>query len=212
MKNNRKIVASLFTAAIMSISMIGCGNTIKPEESAQVLCEISVKHDITNASKLGISDDEANAIIDETESEQKKVLKTNFDATQLPITDSQIDSVIEAYNEVFNKIDYTIEVTSQTSKSAQVKISSTYIDLSSIDTEAAGSALDELYTLDVTSEEDALAKTAELYIKNLLNGLKDAKASTNTVEKTFTFEKADGYWLPSDTEGFAEQLQELMLR
>lgn len=156
---------------------------VTPKESAQILWDIKLKGDASGIEKLGGTDQDGKALLDASKKGELQLLKANITASGLKVSDAQVESVYNAIMEACDKNSVTIEETSKSGDTAQVKIKTTYIDETAIDEKAADDALKEIQELEITNQNEMMKKATELYINNLVDGFKNSEISSDTVEK-----------------------------
>ena len=210
MKNKKSIILTLITILLFSFVVIGCGEKVSPKESAQILWDVKINGDVSGIEKLGGKDDDGQKLLDASKKAEMQLLKTNMTASGLKVSDEQLESIYSAILEACNKNSVTIEEVSKSGDSAEVKIKCTYIDEVAIDEKAADDAVNAVQNLGITNESELLKKGTELYIDNLINGLKNAEVSSDTVEKTFAFKKdGNGYWMPDSPSDYITNIAKM---
>lgn len=203
MKNKKSFILALVAVLIFSFTAIGCGDKVTPKESAQILWDVKLKGDISGIQKLGGKEEDGQKLLDSSKEAEKQLLKTNITKAGLKVTDEQLENVYNALIEGCNKNTVTVEETSKSGDTAEVKLTCTYIDETAIDEKAANDAIEAVKDLEVTTQSELLNKATELYINNLIEGLKNAQPSTETVDKTFSFKKdKSGYWMPESPKDY----------
>lgn len=194
MKNKKFTSLVLVMVLLLSCVVTGCGKSITPKECAQVYLEMAM-YDTSNATKLNMKVDEAKAKNDKMIESDKKKLKDAYTAQKLTVTDAQIDAFFNATTEVLKKASVTIDEVSNDGKKAEIKYKTTYIDMTKIATKAANDALATAQASGITNQKELMAKYSELFMGNLVDGIKNATFSTDTKEKTYTFTKTDKVWI-----------------
>lgn len=210
MKKKKSIILMLVTVLLFSFAVIGCGDKITPKESAQILWDVKLKGDVSGIEKLGGKDGDGQKLLDASKKSEMQLLKTNLTSSGLKATDEQLELVYNALMEACAKNTVTIEETSKSGDSAEVKIKCTYIDETAMDQKAADDAVKAAQGLGITNQSELLKKVTELYIENLVNEFKNAEVSSDTVEKTFTFKKdKSGYWMPDSPSDFIVNISKM---
>lgn len=210
MKNKKFTSMLLVAMLLLSCVVTGCGKSITPKECAQVWWELSFD-DTTNVSKLKMKEAEVKSQIEESNKKEISKLKRSFSAEGMTITDEQVKAFYNAMIEVSKKATVTIDEVSNDGKIAEVKYKSNYIDMNQIATKAIEDAIASVQELGLTSEKEIQNKYAELFMKNLTDGIKNAKFSDDTKEVTYKLTKKDGIWTPDNQEDLADKLNDLFL-
>lgn len=205
MKNKKFTSLLLATMLLLSCIVTGCGKSITPKESAQICWEVGTG-DISNASKINMTEEEAKNLLKRSKENTGKKFKDIVNASGLTITNEQINELCDSTSELTKKATVTIEEVSNDGKTAQVKYKTTYIDAKKLGEKAGNDALEYIKTLGLTSEKEAMDKYSEVAINNLINEYKNATYNGDTKEKIFTFEKEREFWLPKERDTFFESL------
>ena len=106
------------------------------------------------------------------------------------------------YLESYGKVTVKVEEVSNDGKKAQIKYTTTYFDLATLDEKASTDAVKSIEGLGITNETEVINKVSELYIQNLIYEFKNVTVSTDTKQKTYTFVKEGTVWIPEDKTNF----------
>ena len=214
MKNfKRTIVLQLLTIIFVCMSFVGCGTeVVKGDKVATGFYNMFVKQDLSEIKEIGMSDEDGQKAIQKYKDEIKRQTKLNFTKNSLTISDADLDRIINAELDLFKKLDAEITIISEDKESCEVKISTTYADITTLDNNAANDAVNEVLAMNMTSQSEAKSKVLSLYIDKLVASLENAQPSNERNEKTFTFKKqkldCDGkikdVYTPDDYSSFGE--------
>lgn len=214
MKNfKRTIVLQLLTIIFVCMSFVGCGTeVVKGDKVATGFYNMFVKQDLSEIKEIGMSDEDGQKAIQKYKDEIKRQTKLNFTKNSLTISDADLDRIINAELDLFKKLDAEITIISEDKESCEVKISTTYADITTLDNNAANDAVNEVLAMNMTSQSEAKSKVLSLYIDKLVASLENAQPSSERNEKTFTFKKqkldCDGkikdVYTPDDYSSFGE--------
>lgn len=214
MKNIKKtIILSLMTAIFICMSFVGCGTeVVKGDKVATGFYNMFVKQDLSYIKEIGMSDEDGQKAIENYKNEIKRQTKLNFTKNALTISDADLDRIVNAELDLFKKLDAEITIVSEDKNSCEVKISTTYADVTTLDTNAANDAVNEVLAMNMKSQKEANDKLVSIYIDKLVSALQNAQPSTERNEKTFTFKKekldCDGkvkdVYTPEDYSSFGE--------
>ena len=214
MKNFKStIVLQLLTIIFVCMSFVGCGTeVVKGDKVATGFYNMFVKQDLSEIKEIGMSDEDGQKAIQKYKDEIKRQTKLNFTKNSLTISDADLDRIINAELDLFKKLDAEITIISEDKESCEVKISTTYADITTLDNNAANDAVNEVLAMNMTSQSEAKSKVLSLYIDKLVASLENAQPSSERNEKTFTFKKqkldCDGkikdVYTPDDYSSFGE--------
>ena len=183
MKNLKKIIPLLLSMVMLVTMVSGCGQKIDPPESVvQAYYDFIVYGDSSKIEELALSKDEVNIIKEKMDTQVKNTIKSSFDIGGLPITDEQLDNIIKAQNEAKKKLNGKVEKISEDKKTATVKITTNYLNITDLDLQAGKDAIEELKTMNITDRNTAMSKVSELYINKLIDVFNKAQPSTETSE------------------------------
>ncbi len=206
----KKLLSLVLAAAFITMAFTACGGPeITADASCEVLYNLYIKQDVTNTDKLGISADESKEILDlmnKTAADTFIANATGNGTNGLAVTDEQAAQVAQAIYIAQKKLTPKFELVSSDKKTAVVKITTNYIEQTTIDTDAATQAVEAVNALGLTDENEWAKKVVEEYISRLVDGLNNAQPSAETREMTVEMSVTDGVWLPTNMETFATNL------
>ncbi|PRR84059.1 DUF5105 domain-containing protein [Clostridium vincentii] len=219
MKKSKKLMAVLMTAILGSALLLtGCGGKIATADvTAKAFYNLYILGDSTEIEKIALTNDESNQILDKLKSTSQDATKNLITSGGLQISDEQLDSIYNAEMEALKKLTVTTEIVSAEKDNATIKLTTTYIDLLTIDTKAAEEAANEANAMSLTDQTELNNKIVELYVNNLIEGFKAAQPSIETKEATFECQKqvyiVDGknkdVWFPVDMETFGGNIAKM---
>lgn len=198
MKKRRIISFLTFAILLFSFLLSGCFNNNAAKDSAEIYCSLIFKSNTDNIKKIGVSDSDKYNLIKEYKDKIKDQLKKNLLLMEYSVSDEQLNSVCEEYQEVLSKITYDVKQISKSGNDAEVEITTTHFDAKEINDKAAIDALDETDNLDFESIDNGNNKFIELYLSKLADGLKNAEISSEKSSTTLKFKKVNGYWVADD--------------
>lgn len=107
--------------------------------------------------------------------------------------------------EARRRIPVEVEVVESNDETATVRFTVGALDISSIDSEAAQTAMKSIQGITKLNDED-LKEFVKTYTEALKAGLEAADPSEEQNSFEVNFSKAGGLWLPEDMEAFIEVL------
>ena len=206
MKNNKFIALLLTSILFLSLIVTSCSKEATAQECAQVLWDMNVRRDISNISKIGLKEEDGKAVLNNDIIEAKEELRETFVDAEMKFTDKQLEDVCNSLLESYNKITVKVEEVSNDGKKAEIKYTTTYFDLVTLDEKASNDAVKSSEELGLTNETEIINKFSELYIQNLIYEFKNVTVSTDTKEKTYTFLKKGTIWIPEDKTNFGTSI------
>lgn len=216
MRNSKKILTLLTISSICIIVFLaGCGKKVeKSDITGKVLYDLYVLGDLSSVEKIGLTQDDAEKVRDTEKDGLKQQTKLNFSKSGVSIDDSKLDDIVNAQIDSLKKLSGTVEIVSEDKESTKVKVTTNYIDVSSIDQKALDDATEEVKAMGLTSYSEVENKLIEVYIKKLINNFNSAEPSKEKNEKTFTFTKQkfnvngkmQDIWMPEDMNKFGESI------
>ncbi|AAK78191.1 hypothetical protein BJV85_004012 [Clostridium acetobutylicum] len=229
MKNIRKSAVILIILLLVPINLIGCKTKIKSNtdvktktdskpkvsavESAKIMADITVKDDREKSSKFSFYE----KMLSNTSDMQKDVflsaIKKGFSNYGVQINDDQWNNVYNAYKDSLKKVNITTSKVTEDDKSAIVMVKTTYIDFTSIRTQAASEAQQEVKAMQLTDINQAKQKYVEVYANHLISNFNSAQPSTDTKSREFEFnkDKAFNEWTPKNTTDFETELIDMAI-
>lgn len=174
--------------------------SISPKESAEVFWNLVIKQDSSGMEKLGYSKAFGDRIIKNINKNDFKSFKNKFNQGEISLSDDQIQKIIDALKSALSKNSVSFEEVSKTDNSAQVKVSSTSINIDSIFSEALSNTKSQILSNRISDKQ----KAYQIYITNLIDTINKAQVSSATNEKTFNFTKVENIWMPSNVTSYSE--------
>lgn len=210
MKNKKFLSMLMVVVLMMSFAITGCGKKIEPKEAAQVWWEIAFNN-TANVSKINLKESDATAAIEKEKQEVVDELKTQFSAQGISFSDDKFTELYNALIDTSKKANVTIEEVSNDGKTAEVKFTSNHIDYAGIITQATTDALESIQASGMTDPNEAKDKYMELYMENLINGIKNAKFSDDTKTLNYKLTMKDNVWQPDSADDFSDKITNLVL-
>lgn len=209
MRKIKKSLSLLLVLLLIPAVLAGCKPKVASDESAKILFDFAVKGDKANLSKIGGTQKD----FDEGKKEEKdsftSQVKSSLSASGFSISDEQVNDMYDALMNSLKKVNETTSVVSEDGKTAEVKIKTTYIDLKGLVSKAQQDALAQAKSSNITDETQLKAKFIDVYVKDLVSELNNAKPETNTKEQNFKFVIKDGQWLPENFSDFYKKVGSL---
>lgn len=211
MKKAKKILTLAVSLVMVPVMLMGCGSKekIKPEESAKMMYNLAFKGEKQDLDKLGITQKQVDDILNTQKKAGIDMIKTAFTSGGLKVTDAQVEEVYKARCEALNKLTVTTETTKKDDKEATVKVSTTYFKELDLNQKAANDAIETVKALKPTSQQEALTKATDEYVKNLIAAYKNAKVESDTKSKEFKFVIKDKVWIADNSLDFGMQVGKL---
>jgi len=219
MIKSKKLMSVLMTAILGSaLFLTGCGEkTAAADVTVKAFYNLYITGDSTEIEKIALTKDEVTQVNNKLKTESEAATKKNVTNSGYKISDAQLELIYNAQREALKKLTVTTELVSEDGDNATVKLTTTYIDMKTIDTKAAEDAYTEVKAMQLTSVSEANTKFIESYANKLAEGLKAAPQSTETKEDTFVCEKktydVDGknkdIFTPKDMESFGRSVAKM---
>lgn len=197
--------SSTKTAIMKNGQTTSNSNEISATDSAKSIFNLYILGDKTDAvSKLGISEEECNEILDE----YKNSFVTGF------ISDfkeeKKAGELFDAFIEAFRKLNYTVEETVSTDgKTKTVIFNTNYIDINALQENVANKFSVEVYQkgIDESKFYDTLMN---IYINELKNYKSNGKVNTFktefSIQKLLVNGEIKNVWMPSSPEEFGMKI------
>lgn len=197
-------------ALLMSCMIfVGCDKAPTPDESAKMLYEFYVQEDMSNIALLGITEEEANKIIEGGIENFKEDIRGSFKEYELEADEAKLSQLIDARTELEKQLEVTTEIVSQEGKKAEIKLSTTYFDEEAISNKASLDAVASMETSEITDEKEFLEASLTAYLDNVILGFQEAEIQPEKVSMTATFVKEGIYWLPEEEQQFVDDMVDL---
>lgn len=202
----KKRIGILAIMILIPAILIGCKPKIQADQSAKILAEFVIKNNSSEMSKLGDSKSSVYLSMESQKDNFKKGFKNGFEKTSgIALEDREVDEFYKAYINAMKKINITTNKVSESDKTAKVNVKVTYIDLKTI----IFSGINKVLDLEVSGKSKE--EESKEYIENVIKELNNAKPSTKTKEKTFSFIVKDNIWVPQDERAFSKEILDLSL-
>ncbi|NRV85561.1 hypothetical protein [Clostridium beijerinckii] len=182
--------------------------SISPKESAEVLWNLVIKEDSSGMEKLGYSKAFGERIIKNINKNDFKTFKKESGQSGISLSDDQLQGMITALRSAISKNSVNFEEVSKTDNSAQVKVSSTFIDRDQISKDAVNITTSQALSNGIRDKQ----KLTEAYVANLIDSINKGQISSTTTENTFSFTKVGNIWLPSDTTNYTESISKMVMK
>lgn len=215
MKKKIKVISLFMTTLIFGVlALTGCGKVEKADVTAEALYELYIHGDSAKIEEMALTKDEADKVINQVRDSLKNQTRTSFLGSGINIEDSKLDEIIDAQLNAHKKLTCSVELVSEEKDSAEVKITTNYIDIQKLDEDAANDAQTQVKGMGLTSQLEARKKLVEVYENNIIDYFSKAEPSSEKVEETFKFTKqkfevkgkAQELWMPEDMNKFGENL------
>lgn len=232
-KMKTKMLAVIATVAVLCMTLTGCGEKMVPaDQTVGALFELAAKD---NASKmkdlLGFAseDDVRTAFFEEgADTAMVDEIKNELTTAGIEMSDEEVQKLSDSMTTMLNKITYTAEVTTEEKDSVVVTLKVNGFsadDMTEIMMDAANTMTEKLTAS--TEDQEAIAngdmdvfnKYMQDYITDFMNGLAAMDLDPEPVEITVTCEKlsvevsgkSKVAWLPSDMDGFSNDIENAMI-
>lgn len=126
-KLKRSFIAAL--AVVLMLAMVGCGGPkVSPEESMKIYLNIAIKSDLSEASKIGMPDEDQKKAKEIREKNLDTAVNTVFANAETKVSDATKEKFKNTMLQLAQKIAFSTEPVSKSDKSAVVKVSITSVD------------------------------------------------------------------------------------
>ena len=196
-----KLLLALCFALFTSVTLMGCGGN-DPNVDVQALAE-GIGHGDTAAMKdFKLTGDGAKPISEVFIKELGKSLSA---------TQEGMDSAQKIMGDKLKELKIKTEVVSKSDNSAKVKITTDYIEFTSVMMGSMQKMEKEIEKMD-PNDMSALDKFGDMYLKLFSDDMKNAKvAGQQSFEIDVKKDKDTGKWIPDDVGKFQEDLARYML-
>ncbi len=226
-KNKKKVLTVIATIAIMCITLTGCGAKMAPaDETISALFELTAKSNAAPMKDLlGFTSEEDvyNTFFEEgSDTKMIDELRSQFAEAGIELSDEEIQEYTDSMMATFGKINYSSEITSESSDQIVVTLE-VYgyfaSDLYQVSADAQSKMLERISEDDqiavMAGDTEILSKYMQQYFEEYLAGLSTLKLSTEPVKITVNCEKlavdVNGKetvaWLPSDMNKFSKDIE-----
>lgn len=226
-KKKKKVLTVIATIAIMCITLTGCGAKMAPaDETISALFELTAKSNAAPMKDLlGFTSEEDvyNTFFEEgSDTKMIDELRSQFAEAGIELSDEEIQEYTDSMMATFGKINYSSEITSESSDQIVVTLE-VYgyfaSDLYQVSADAQSKMLERISEDDqiavMAGDTEILSKYMQQYFEEYLAGLSTLKLSTEPVKITVNCEKlavdVNGKetvaWLPSDMNKFSKDIE-----
>ena len=226
-KKKKKVLTVIATIAIMCITLTGCGAKMAPaDETISALFELTAKSNAAPMNDLlGFTSEEDvyNTFFEEgSDTKMIEELRSQFAEAGIELSDEEIQEYTDSMMATFGKINYSSEITSESSDQIVVTLE-VYgyfaSDLYQVSADAQSKMLERISEDDqiavMSGDTEILSKYMQQYFEEYLAGLSTLKLSTEPVKITVNCEKlavdVNGKetvaWLPSDMNKFSKDIE-----
>lgn len=226
-KKKKKVLTVIATIAIICITLTGCGAKMAPaDETISALFELTAKSNAAPMKDLlGFTSEEDvyNTFFEEgSDTKMIDELRSQFAEAGIELSDEEIQEYTDSMMATFGKINYSSEITSESSDQIVVTLE-VYgyfaSDLYQVSADAQSKMLERISEDDqiavMAGDTEILSKYMQQYFEEYLAGLSTLKLSTEPVKITVNCEKlavdVNGKetvaWLPSDMNKFSKDIE-----
>lgn len=231
-KITKKVLAVVATMAIMCMTLTGCGSKMAPaDETVSALFELAAKGNAAPMKDLlgfASEEDVRSAFFEEgANTELVDELSSQLTSAGVDLSDEELQEITDSMVAVLNKINYTTEITSESSDQVTVSLKIygySLDDMNQVMIDASTAMMNSITEEDQLAvaggDTEVLTKYMQQYISDFLAGLSAMELKTEPVEVTVICEKLavdvsgkeTAAWLPSDMNTFANQIDEAMFQ
>lgn len=231
-KMTKKVLAVVASMAIMCMTLTGCGSKMAPaNETVGALFELAAKSNPAPMKDLlgfASEEDVYSAFFEEgAETELVDELSSQLTSAGVNLTEEELQEITDSMTAVLNKINYTTEITSESSDQVTVSLKIygySLDDMNQVMIDASTTMVNSITEEDQLAaaggDTEVLTKYMQQYISDFLAGLSAMELKTEPVEVTVVCEKLavdvsgkeTAAWLPSDMNTFSNQIDEAMFQ
>jgi len=232
MKTKKRILAMIATVAMLCMALTGCGAKPAPaDQTVGALFELAAKNNAAPMKDLlgfASEEDVQSAFFDETaDTELVDELKSELTSAGLELSDEEVKNLSDSILALLNKITYTSEITAEDGDTTVVtlKINGfSYEEMTQIMVDASTTMVESLTEEDqlaiLNGDMDVFNAYMQQYLQDFMDGLAAMEPNSESKDITVTCEKLKvnvsgkekTAWLPSDMDGFAEDITGAMFR
>lgn len=210
MKKIKNSLALLLVILMVPVLVIGCKPKVPADQSAKYLFNFLIKGDKTGLSKMGAPEKDIDNVSKKQKEEYITQLKTGFTSQGLTVSDEQVQDVYKAFMTALKRMSVDAEIVSQKDKTAQVKVQTSYCNLSELSVKAATDATNKYKNSGITDRQKLMSKLTNEFIKNLISELEKAKPASDKKEKTFKFVVKDNVWMPESSTDYCVGIMQMI--
>lgn len=181
--------------------------SISPKESAEVFWNLVIKEDSSGMEKLGYSKAFGDRIIKGMNKTDFNDFKKQFSKLGVSLSDIQIQSILDSLRNGMSKTSATFEEVSKANNTAQVKVTSTSLNLNSIVNQVGTTTKNQVISGRITDKQ----KIMDAFAANLINAINNAQITSDSKSNSFSFTKIGDLWIPSNTKKYVETIGEMSM-
>lgn len=196
-------VAVFIVVCVLAVVVAGCGGPkVSPEESAKIFGEMAGRFDFTNADKIKMPKQEQEKTKKAAKDAAKGMVQMLFTSFKIPMTDEQVNRILEAQFEMQKKVEIQTELISKADKESMVKISVSSIDMKKFEKTIEASVMKNAEGMD---ERQFKAKGGEIITAALIEGYNTAEflPEKSAFETKCIIDEKLNIWRPEDEVNFA---------
>lgn len=212
MKKLRTICIFLIVAFMVPAFAAGCKAKpkVSADESAKIIFNFVVKGNKAGMDKIYGDNKDYAKIRDEVKNEYVTALSKNAKNSNLSITDKQAENIYDSLMSALKKTKVSAEVKSETDKTAQVKVKTTYCDMKKATGAAVLATSKSFKPKKAASAKKIMQIFVDNYVDNLVKELNQYKVTNKTKEQTFKFVLKDKVWVPADEKAYYNGIMQLV--
>ena len=231
-KMTKKVLAVVATMAIMCMMLTGCGSKMAPaDQTVSALFELAAKSNAAPMKDLlgfASEEDVRSAFFEEgANTELVDELSSQLTSAGVNLSDEELQEITDSMMAVLDKINYTTEITSESSDQVTVSLKIygySLDDMNQVMIDASTTMMNSITEEDQLAvaggDTEVLTKYMQQYISDFLAGLSAMELKTEPVDVTVVCEKlavdVSGKetvaWLPSDMNTFSSQIDAAMFQ
>ncbi|MDE5908896.1 MAG: hypothetical protein K2H52_09200 [Lachnospiraceae bacterium] len=231
-KMTKKVLAVVATMAIMCMTLTGCGSKMAPaDQTVSALFELAAKSNAAPMKDLlgfASEEDVRSAFFEEgANTELVDELSSQLTSAGVNLSDEELQEITDSMMAVLDKINYTTEITSESSDQVTVSLKIygySLDDMNQVMIDASTTMMNSITEEDQLAvaggDTEVLTKYMQQYISDFLAGLSAMELKTEPVDVTVVCEKlavdVSGKetvaWLPSDMNTFSSQIDAAMFQ
>lgn len=231
-KMKKRVLAVVATMAIMCMTLTGCGSKMAPaDETVSALFELAAKSNAAPMKDLlgfASEEDVRSAFFEEgADMELVDELSSELASAGVDLSDEEVQEITDSMMAVLDKINYTTEITSESSDQTVVTLKVygySMDDMTQVMVDASNKMMESVTEEDqmaiMGGDTEVLTKYMQQYLNDFLAGLSAMELNTEPVEVTVNCEKLavdvsgkeTAAWLPSDMNGFSNDIEAAMFQ
>ena len=213
----KKIIALLLSACLAFGTLAGCGGKeVSADTFVLAIYKLVINRDSQPAKDAGIAESEIKSFEDQLKKSVEDGINTineSYQKTYNTTVDKDLVSTYyDAYLKALTKLSATATVESTKDNEATVKLTSTYLDMTSLTTKAMETATAKVKASEYSEDKDYTKEVLTEYIKALTEEMNNFSPSKETQSTTVTVKKNRGSWTYSDSTTFATAITSLAIK